>query len=31
MFHIAAVLIVLLGVRTLLRGMAFKGWMPTGK
>jgi len=31
MFRIAAVLIVLLGVRTLLRGMAFNGWIPMGK
>jgi sulfite exporter TauE/SafE len=31
MFRIAAVLIVLLGVRTLLRGMAFNGWISMGK
>lgn len=31
MFQIAAVLIVLLGVRTLLRGMAFNGWIAMGK
>jgi sulfite exporter TauE/SafE len=31
MFRIAAILIVLLGVRTLLRGMAFNGWIPMGR
>jgi sulfite exporter TauE/SafE len=31
MFRIAAVLIILLGVQTLLRGMAFNGWIPMGK
>jgi sulfite exporter TauE/SafE len=31
MFRIAAVLIVLLGIRTLLRGMAFNGWISMGK
>jgi len=29
-YRITAVLIVLLGVRTLLRGMAFNGWIPFG-
>jgi len=31
MFRIAAILIVLLGIRTLLRGMAFNGWISMGK
>ncbi len=31
LYRIAAVLIVLLGVRSLLRGMAFNGWIPFGK
>jgi sulfite exporter TauE/SafE len=31
MFRIAAIMIVLLGVRSLLRGMAFNGWIPFGK
>jgi hypothetical protein len=31
LYRIAAVLIILLGVRSLLRGMAFNGWIPFGK
>jgi len=31
LYRIAAVMIVLLGVRSLLRGMAFNGWIPFGK
>ena len=31
LYRIAAVLIVLLGVRSLLSGMAFNGWIPFGK
>jgi sulfite exporter TauE/SafE len=31
LFRIAAVLIIVLGGRTLLRGMAFNGWIPAGR
>lgn len=31
LYRAAAVLIVLLGLRTLLRGMAFNGWIPMGR
>lgn len=31
LYRIAAVLIVLLGLRTFLRGMAFNGWIPMGR
>jgi len=31
LYRVAAVLIVLLGVRSLLRGMAFNGWISFGK
>lgn len=31
LYRIAAVMIVLLGARSLLRGMAFNGWIPFGK
>ena len=31
LYRIAALMIVLLGVRSILRGMAFNGWIPFGK
>lgn len=31
LYRIAAVLIILLGVQTVLRGAAFSGWIPPGK
>jgi sulfite exporter TauE/SafE len=31
LYRISAVLIILLGARTLLRGMAFNGWIPMGR
>ncbi len=31
LYRVSAVLIILLGLRTLLRGMAFNGWIPMGK
>jgi sulfite exporter TauE/SafE len=31
LYRIAALLIIILGARTLLRGMAFNGWIPAGR